>query len=312
VTNIAADDRQILYTVLAAVLMSLFAAAGLALALSDFLTRPIQRLINRIRKISGENDFSHDPEIEKQDDEIGLIGRAVNEMAGNIGRFLVTMEEHYREQKNAEIALLQTQINPHFLYNTLGSIHWMAKIQNNPAIANITRRLINLLRNIAARTNSGGADVKITLAEELGILEDYTEVMSVRFMGIFDMVNRIPESFLDCRIPKLTLQPLVENAILHSIEPSGRFGLITLSAVEEGDYLSIHVEDTGLGMSPEQLETIKTRSRPQERSGPSLNNIGIANVDERLRLLYGESCGLFFESRQGEYTRVTVTILKER
>jgi two-component system sensor histidine kinase YesM len=311
VSILAVDDRQILYTVLAAVLMSLAAAAGLGLGLSAFLTRPIRILISRIRKISEDKDFSEDPEIEKPGDEIGLIGRAVNEMSGSIRVFLVKMEEHYREQKNAEIALLQTQINPHFLYNTLDSIQWMAKIQNNPAIADITRHLINLLRHIAARADAGG-DAKIPLAEELGILEDYTRLMSIRFMGSFEVVNRIPESFLDYRIPKLTLQPLVENAILHGIEPSGRFGVITLSAAGEGEYLDIIVADTGVGMSGEQLGSVKTRNREKKRGNPSLNNIGIANVDERLKLLYGESCGLFFESCQGKFTRVRVRILQER
>jgi two-component system sensor histidine kinase YesM len=312
VSSLAEDDRRLLYTTLAAVLISLLAAAGLGVMLSAFLTRPIETLISRIRKISEENDFSPDPAIEKQQDEIGLIGRAVNEMSGSISNFLGKMEESYRKQKKVEIALLQTQINPHFLYNTLGAVHWMAKIQNNPAIADITSRLINLLRHIASRASADGENAKITLAEELCILEDYTEIMSVRFMGIFEIVNRIGEPFLAYRIPKLTLQPLVENAILHSIEPSGRFGVITLSAQEDETYLSVMVEDTGIGMSREQIETINARGSSGKQDGPSLNNIGIANVDERLKLLYGESCGLFYESRQGEYTRVTVRILKEQ
>jgi two-component system sensor histidine kinase YesM len=312
ITSLAVDDQEILYTVLATVLLSLFAAAGLGLALSMFLTRPIQTLIKRIRRISEDNDFSRDPEIEKGGDEIGLIGRAVNDMSGSISVFLLRMEEHYRKQKAAEIALLQTQINPHFLYNTLDSIQWMAKIQNNPAIADIIRRLISLLRSIAVRQDSGGREAEISLAEELRILEDYTGVMSLRFMGSFELVNRIPEEFLGCPIPRLTLQPLVENAILHGIEPSGRFGIITLSALGEGEYLDIVVEDTGVGMSGEQLEGIKIRGRTKKRGSPSLNNIGIANVDERLKLLYGKSCGLFFESIQGKYTRVTVRILKEQ
>jgi two-component system sensor histidine kinase YesM len=187
----------------------------------------------------------------------------------------------------------------------------MAKIQSNPTIADFARRLINLLRSIATRT-ADDAGAKITLREELRILEDYTEVMSVRFMGSFELDNRIPEAILDCRIPKLTLQPLVENAILHGIEPSGRFVVITLTAEEDGDYLLIMVHDTGVGMSAEQLETVKTWKSEKKHGGPSLNNIGVPNVDKELRLLYDKTCGLFFESRQGEYTRVTVRILKER
>jgi two-component system sensor histidine kinase YesM len=104
----------------------------------------------------------------------------------------------------------------------------------------------------------------------------------------------------------------VENAILHGIEPSGRFVVISLTAVEDGNYLNIIVEDTGVGMSAEQLETIKIQNREHKPGGPSLNNIGIPNVDKQLRLLYDKTCGLFFESRQGEYTRVTVRILKEK
>ncbi|GHV43635.1 hypothetical protein AGMMS49546_25810 [Spirochaetia bacterium] len=176
ITELRQDDRDVFYTILVVILSSLLAAAGLGLTLSFILTRPIQRLISRIKKI-GEKDFSYDPEIGKSRDEIGQIGRAVNEMSGSITRLLAEMEESFRQQKTTEIALLQTRINPHFLYNTLDSIQWMAKIQKNTGIADITRSLINLLRNIA-----GGSDDLITLEEELRLLDDYTAVMSIRFL----------------------------------------------------------------------------------------------------------------------------------
>jgi two-component system sensor histidine kinase YesM len=315
VTNLAVDDMRILYTVLTTVIMSLLAAVGLALALSMFFTRPIHALISRIRKITMENDFSYDPEIEKRGDEIGKIGQAINEMSGSIGRFLVETKEQYRQQKNTEIALLQTQINPHFLYNTLDSIQWMAKIQNNHAIADIIHRFTSLLRNTIVRTDSmaiNGSGMKTTLAEELRIVEDYTELMSLRFMGIFEVINNIPETFFDCLIPKFTLQPLVENAIIHGIKPSERFGTITLNASGEKGLLDITVEDSGLGMNQEQIEFIKKTGKGKKRDNPSLNNIGIVNVETRLKLLYGDSCGLFYESQPGEYTKVTVRIMMER
>jgi len=309
-TNLAVDDKRILYTVLITVIMSLLAAAGLAISLSVFLTRPIHALISRIRKITVENDFSGDPEIEKGGGEIGRIGQAINEMSGSIGRFLVEKEEQYRQQKNAEIAFLQTQINPHFLYNTLDSIQWVAKIQNNHAIAEIINRFTSLLRSMVIRSDSGG--IKITLAEELLIIEDYSELMSLRFMGDFEVKNMIPEIFLDCLIPRFTLQPIVENAIIHGIKPSGKFGTIMLNAAGKDGFLDITVEDSGIGMSAAQLEHIKAKGREKKRDSPSLNNIGIANVEERLKLLYGGSCGLFYESRQGEYTKATVRIMMER
>jgi two-component system sensor histidine kinase YesM len=224
------------------------------------------------------------------------------------------MEKQYQEQKNAEIALLQTQINPHFIYNTLDSIQWMAKIQNNPSIVDITRRLTNLLRNSAAGMNADGSYAKITLEEELLLLDDYAEIMLVRFMGSFEVVYHIDDSALHCLIPRLTLQPHVENANRHGIQP-GKFGVITVSAFCENAYLTIIVEDNGAGISEEQLETLKTHKaqrRRDKKSSSSLNSIGVANVDERLKLLYGESCGLFFESRLGEYTKVKVKIAEER
>ncbi|QQO10845.1 sensor histidine kinase [Breznakiella homolactica] len=304
VTSLAREDMQILYSVLIVVLASLLAAGGIAVTLSMHLTRPIQVLISRIKKISA-NDFSYDPGIEKSHDEIGSIGRVVNEMSQNISRLLRETEEMYEQRKNAEIALLQTQVNPHFLYNTLNSIQWMAEIQKNPGIADMTRSLTNLLRNIAGITGD-----KITLEEELRLLDDYGAIQSVRFMGIFEMVNTIPREFLSCRIVKLTLQPLVENAIIHGIEPSGSFGTIVLSAREEGPYLCITVEDSGQGMTPEEIAGIL--SGEHRESGTSFNRIGVANVHTRLQLVYGGDCGLSFESEKGSFTRVTVRIRKEQ
>jgi two-component system sensor histidine kinase YesM len=316
------NDQYVIGTVLAVTLMSLLTAAALGLSLSSFLTKPINALIHRIRRITCENDFSPDPAAETRSDEIGQIGRAVNEMAGSISRFLAQREEHFEAQKAAEIALLETQINPHFLYNTLDSIQWMAKIQNNPAIADLCRRLVNLLRGIASLSKPVGQNGPITLKEELAILDDYVALMQLRFMGAFEVLNRVPEALLGCLVPRLMLQPLVENAILHGIQPTDRFGTITITAREEAEggerFLFVSVEDNGAGMSAAQLEAIKNRVRrgmaPRRRgqSSPSLNNIGIANVDKRLRLLYGESCGLSFESEAGAFTRATVKIRAER
>ncbi|MDR0563006.1 MAG: histidine kinase [Spirochaetaceae bacterium] len=300
VTELRPDDRDVFYTVLIAAAGFILAAAGLTLTLSVTLTLPIQRLIGRIRKI-GMNDFSYDPEIEKPRDEIGQIGKALNEMSGSIARLLAETEESFRRQKNAEIVLLQTKINPHFLYNTLDSIQWMAKIQKNAGIAGMTRSLISLLRNIA-----GGSDDIIPLEEELRLLEDYAAVMSVRFMGIFSMTISIDSSFNRYLVPKLTLQPLVENAIIHGIAPSGCFGTIVIEAALEGGFLALSVEDSGLGICEEKLKTILNLDAG--KSGTSLNNIGVKNVHERLRLLYGGGAGLTFESAEGRFTRVTARL----
>jgi len=153
---------------------------------------------------------------------------------------------------------------------------------------------------------------KIPLSRELGILENYTEIMSMRYMGCFEVENKIPEMFFDCLVPRLVLQPIIENAIIHGIIPSGKFGIITINAVANDNFLDIIVEDSGVGMSREQLSGIKTIRRKNGHKTPSLNNIGIENVENRLQIHYGKSCGLFFESELGKYTKVTIRATIER
>ena len=222
----------------------------------------------------------------------------------SIQHLLRETEAMYNQRRNIEIDLLQSQVNPHFLYNTLDSIRWMAVIQKNPGIANITRSLSNLLKNIAKGTQD-----KIPLREELGLLNDYIAIQSVRYLETFTFENRVPEELYDCRIVKLTLQPLVENAIFHGIEPTGECGTITLTGRAEGGDLYLCVEDDGAGIEPERLAGILTTER--KRSGSSMNGIGIANVHKRLQLIYGRQYGLKVESEPGKYTRVTVHLPKE-
>lgn len=297
------EGIHILYSLAAVVLLSLLLAVCLAVLFSAYFTRPVRRLEQRLHRIA-ENDFSFDPEIEKPQDELGRIGRTVNEMSMSIRHLLQETEEMYTQQRNIEIALLQSQVNPHFLYNTLDSIRWMAAIQKNPGIASITHSLSNLLKNIAKGTQD-----KITLQEELGLLDDYIAIQSVRYLETFTFVNQVPQCLYNCRIVKLTLQPLVENAIFHGIEPTGECGTITLTGREENGDLYLSVEDDGTGIEPERLAGILTVE--SKRSGSSLNGIGIANVHNRLQLIYGRQYGLTVESEPGKYTRVTVHLPKE-
>lgn len=297
------EGIHILYTLAAVVVLSLLLAICLAVLISAHFSRPINRLNDRLRRIAA-NDFSFDPEIEKPQDELGQIGRTVNEMSMSIQHLLQETAEMYTQRRNIEIALLQSQVNPHFLYNTLDSIRWMAVIQKNPGIASITHSLSNLLKNIAKGTQD-----KIPLREELGLLDDYIAIQSVRYLETFTFENKVPESLYDCRIVKLTLQPLVENAIFHGIEPTGECGTITLTGREENGDLYLCVEDDGAGIEPERLANILTVE--SKRSGSSLNGIGIANVHKRLQLIYGRQYGLSVESEFGKYTRVTVHLPKE-
>lgn len=303
ITFLSRDGQPILFTAVVVVATSLAVAVLLSVLLSSLITRPLARLMARIEKITA-NDLSFDPEIEQGGDEIAQTGRLVNQMVGSVRHLLRETEEMHLQNKNSEIALLQSQVNPHFLYNTLDSIHWMATIQKNTGIMTMTRSLSSLLKNLAK-----GIGDKVTLGEELSLVGDYVKIQQIRYMETFQLRDCIAPSLYKYNIVKFTLQPLVENAIFHGIEPKGELGAITLSAAEDGGDLLISVEDDGVGMSPQELAALKNSARNAHRSG--LSGIGVANVDSRLRLVYGERYGISIESELGRFTRATVRIPKE-
>lgn len=302
-TGLDNDGAQTRMAVATTLLSCFLLALVLALLLAAYLTKPISLLNNRLHRIA-DNDFSYDPEIEKAGGELGQIGHTVNEMTMSIENLLQTTEQSYEQRRKIEIQLLQSQVNPHFLYNTLDSIRWMAVIQKSPGIESMTRSLSNLLKNIARGTQD-----KITLEEELALLHDYVEIQSVRYMEAFTFYDTVPKELYRYRIIKLTLQPLVENAIFHGIEPTGENGTITVTGREEGDDLVLCVTDDGAGIPPDILPTLLSEERP--RSHASLNGIGVCNVHKRLQMLYGEAYGLTIESEPGGGTSVTVRVPKE-
>ena len=302
-TGLDNDGAQTRMAVATTLLSSFLLALVLALLLAAYLTKPISLLNNRLHRIA-DNDFSYGPEIEKAGGELGQIGHTVNEMTMSIENLLQTTEQSYEQRRKIEIQLLQSQVNPHFLYNTLDSIRWMAVIQKSPGIESMTRSLSNLLKNIAKGTQD-----KITLEEELALLHNYVEIQSVRYMEAFTFYDTVPKELYRYRIIKLTLQPLVENAIFHGIEPTGENGTITVTGREEGGDLVLCVTDDGAGIPPDVLPTLLSEERP--RSHASLNGIGVCNVHKRLQMLYGEAYGLTIESEPGVGTCVTVRVPKE-
>ena len=302
-TGLDNDGAQTRMAVATTLLSCFLLALVLALLLAAYLTKPISLLNNRLHRIA-DNDFSYDPEIEKAGGELGQIGHTVNEMTMSIENLLQTTEQSYEQRRKIEIQLLQSQVNPHFLYNTLDSIRWMAVIQKSLGIESMTRSMSNLLKNIAKGTQD-----KITLEEELALLHDYVEIQSVRYMEVFTFHDTVPKELYRYRIIKLTLQPLVENAIFHGIEPTGENGTITVTGREEGGDLVLCVTDDGAGIPPDVLPTLLSEERP--RSHASLNGIGVCNVHKRLQMLYGEAYGLTIESEPGVGTCVTVRVPKE-
>ena len=270
----------------------------LSVLFSNKIRKPIDLLTAQVKKIGG-GDFSRNLQIER-DDEIGEIGKGINHMSAKIEQLLKKSVEDEREKKNLEIKMLQAQINPHFLYNTLDSIRWIAVIQKNASIVKMVTALSGLLKNMAK-----GFNEKVTVKEELNFLQDYITIEKMRYMEMFDVEIHVEdEKLYNAKIIKLTLQPLVENAIFSGIEPMGKNGIILIQVKCSENVLCISVRDNGVGIPDEKIEKIKKgKSKSDTMSG-----IGLPNVDQRIKLVYGEEYGLTIQSKVGEYTEIQVRI----
>lgn len=292
------------FMILMIILLIFTSCISIGMVLSSFFTKrinePIDKLVSHIRLLS-HGDFTVDPKIESED-EIGTIGKGVNHMAAKIEELVDMKVESEKEKKNLEIKMLQAQINPHFLYNTLDSIRWIAIIQKNSGIVKVVTSLSSLLKNMAK-----GFNEKITLKQELDFLADYIVIEKVRYVELFDVeIDVEPKELYQAKIVKLTLQPLVENAIFSGIEPSGRNGLVQIKAVKKGQDLCITVRDNGIGMNKEKAKQLLKDTETVKSS--SMSGIGLPNVDRRMKLVYGESYGLSIQSEPGQYTQITVML----
>ena len=277
----------------------------LAFLLHRMITPPITALQNRITKISS-GDFSFDPAIE-WNNELGDIGRGINSMSASVTALMDHRLEDEKQKQDLEYRMLQNQINPHFIYNTLNSIKWMATIQHAPGIAEMVTALSRLLKSV-----SKSNERLVPLYEEFALLNDYFTIQQYRYGGTITLdVSYIEDEKLNhsCLIPRFTLQPLVENAIFHGIEPKGSAGEVTLRVERDtanGDVL-IRLTDDGIGMTAEQAAKALQEPGPEEAAA-KYRHVGMWNVHERLQYSFGEAYGLSIESEHGVGTTVMVRL----
>ena len=277
----------------------------LAFLLHRMITPPITALQNRITKISS-GDFSFDPAIE-WNNELGDIGRGINSMSASVTALIDHRLEDEKQKQDLEYRMLQNQINPHFIYNTLNSIKWMATIQHAPGIAEMVTALSRLLKSV-----SKSNERLVPLYEEFALLNDYFTIQQYRYGGTITLdVSYIEDEKLNhsCLIPRFTLQPLVENAIFHGIEPKGSAGEVTLRVERDtanGDVL-IRLTDDGIGMTAEQAAKALQEPGPEEAAA-KYRHVGMWNVHKRLQYSFGEAYGLSIESEPGVGTTVMVRL----
>ncbi len=301
------NQQRILWLLLAGTLISILGIGALLMAmLNRTINVPVIRIRDKIRRVS-EGDFTRDPSIE-WDHELGDIGRGINDLSENVYLLINRRLEDEKQKKDLEYKMLQSQINPHFLYNTLNSIKWMASIQGAEGISEMTTALAKLLKSL-----SKGTSLLVPLGEELSLLQDYFTIQCYRYGGTITMdIHTDEDSILEVRIIKFTLQPLVENAIFHGIEPkgSGRIDIhlyyVNNDSAPETPDVRIDVTDNGVGMSPEKAERILLSD--SEGSADFFREIGVNNVQKRLQYQFGERYGITVKSEKGRFTTMSILI----
>lgn len=234
--------------------------------------------------------------------ELRVMVHSFNRMTRRLKQLIQENEEQQQKKHEAEIRALQSQINPHFLVNSLSSIRFIAQVSRYEAIAKMAEALIKIL-SCSFRSNTGF----YTLKEELEVLDGFIYLMQIRYSDGFEIAYQVDESCLDCLVPRLILQPIVENSIVHGFNEMEDMGHINVSGRCEEGCLVIRIRDNGKGMTQEEIRRILAG----EESGSDEHlSIGITNVNTRLVLNYGKDCGLQIESEKGVYTETTIRFPK--
>ncbi|OMC73862.1 two-component sensor histidine kinase [Paenibacillus odorifer] len=290
---------------LVVIIFALILLIGLLLGyrLARSIVRPISKLTKKMKQIEkGDLDNLEEQSLgvvsQTAQDEVSQLNRTFKMM---IRRIRELIDENYAKQliiRETELKALQAQINPHFLYNTLESINWLAKMNKQAKISEMVEALGYLFRS-----SIGLKDPLITLEKEITIVRNYVIIQKTRFDERLDFRMDVPEHLHDALIPKLTLQPLIENAIRYALEPNIEPCTISITVSEDEQGLDIRVSDNGPGMSAEfikdlQMGRVKTRGE----------GIGLANIAERIQIVFGPEWGTSIESEPGQGTTIHVRI----
>lgn len=257
-------------------------------------TQPINQMNQAMKQVQeGKLDTSI-PVL--RNDEFGVLSQNFNVMTQELSNFLEQKIETQRKLADIQIAMMQAQLNPHFLYNTLDTIKWMAKSAKVEPISQLSQKLARILRTSIVKEQF------ITIGEEFQICSDYGEIQNIRFQGKYQFLFDCPKDLLSYKIPKLIIQPLVENAIIHGLRMK-EAGIIKVFASKNNDAIILSVQDNGIGIDDEMMQFINTHQWKQIDG-----HIGMYNVDSILRLHYGVNSGLHAQRLEEGGTLIQITL----
>lgn len=279
-------------------ILILIAALILAYILSDEITKPIKKLSRSMHEVEKGN-FDYVMLETDGENEISRLSSSFNVMISEIKHLMEQNVEEQRQKRKSELMALQAQINPHFLYNTLDSIIWMAEWGKNKEVVLMTSSLAKLLRQSISNQNE-----LVKVEDEVEYTRSYLTIQKMRYKDKLEYEILVEPEIMNFNVAKLILQPLVENAIYHGIKYKEGKGKILVEGFRRDQELILRITDDGIGMQPEQLEKVFEKRRTDRKR----NSVGVLNVHERIRLYYGQEYGLTFESEWGVGTKVEIHI----
>lgn len=278
------------------VLLVLGISLGFVWYVTSRIAYPAKELMESMKTLAKDNEY---PRVKiVSNDEIGMIGLEYNKMAENIETLIEKVYKMELTQKQAELEFLQMQINPHFLYNALDTISWMALAKGNMDVSEMTIALAELLRATIKKESF------ITLREEMNTVKDYLLIQQERFGDKISAEYFVEEDAYSCMVPNFILQPVIENAIIHGLEPKIEKGKVSINISIQDEFLTFLVEDNGVGMDEKEILDLYKKCRENNTK----QSIGLKNVYRRLLLCYGEASMLKIESKKEQGTRISFLI----
>lgn len=286
-------------TIIIALLVLLVLAIVTSVVIATSVTKPLAILQHKMKRVS-QGDM--DVVIDIQHGEVGKISITIDHMLEDIRRLIQRIYEEETEKRRLESLALQSQIKPHFIYNTINVIKWMAKIQGSTGIEEALTDFSSVIK-FTAKTESEYT----TFQEEVDFITSYTRILDFRYLNKFEVTYDIEHSILQYRTLKFLIQPLVENAVFHGFDGVDYKGKLLIHIYRQADNVVVLVSDNGRGMSRQEQNTLGF-----SETADQLNSIGIKNVRRRIELYYGEGYGLWIESKENEGTtaKIIVPILK--
>lgn len=260
-------------------------------------TEPMMKMMNVIKKVE-QGDLTVRTEV-SSNDEVGQLGESLNNMIGEMNNLIDKLVKEEQEKKEVELEALHAQINPHFLYNTLNTIKWMAKIQGNKSVSRAIVALVKLLR---VSTNLG-TDM-IPFKEEIDYVNNYIVIQKLKYNEGINMTYDIDEICMDVMMPKLILQPIVENAIIYGINEKHKDINIVICAYHKDHQMFVEITDDGPGIEGDIVEEILQSKTDKNK----FSKVGLNNINQRIRLYYGNEYGLRIKTKIGEGTKVIINI----